>query len=450
MSFLSDVDDDTGTTADMASRLRSTLPAGWFPVSPPPPAASITPVLDGLLAGLAGAWSFCFGMLRTASAQTRIGTALGTFLDMISVDFFGSHLPRRSEELDDSFRARISASLISRRATRQDVSRAIFQVTSATPTICEPTRGLDCGGYAGASNPGLGGGVGYGGAGLRYGSRSLAFQYLLQVAGYGAFAPGIISTRQSPATFIDGKGLMQSAQAQVLRPNFHQALCSGALLEARAFNLIVNSRFWNDFAQPTGTGGASVNWLVDPLTTGLFGTDPVMRIAGTSGTRVVGPSVDVASAGSVVCGSAWIYVVTGSSLLQVELVLTDLNHTGSSVYAAADMTRSGQWQRLSASLQTQAAPGRNLRVGLLLSGSGSVDATVLTQCWQIESGPICTSYIPTAGTLGIRAQDDVVVGVDPAAVSAPFTVSDILDAVTSTIPAATIAWTAVMPPYAPG
>ena len=449
MSFLSD-SDDAGTTADMASRLRSTLPAGWFPTSPPLPATSITPVLDGLLAGLAEAWSFCVGMLRIASAQTRIGTASGIFLDMISVDFFGSRLPRRRTEVDDIFRIRIRANLVSRRATRQDVSRAIFQVTSALPIICEPTRALDCGGYAGASDPGAGGGSGYGGAGLRYGSRVLAFQYLLQVAGYVDFAPGMITTRQSPATFLDGKGLMQLAQAQVLRPHFQQAAYSGALLEARAFNLIVNSRFWNDFAQPVVADEASANWLVDTATTGLFGADPVMRIAGTSGARVLGPSIDVAVAGSVVCGSAWIYLVAGSSLSQVELVLIDLNHGDSSVYAAADMTRSGQWQRLSASHQAQAASGKNLRVAMLLSASSSMDATILTQCWQVEIGPTPTSYIPTAGTLGIRAPDDIIAGADPAAVSALFTVSDVLDAVTSTIPAATIAWTAVMPAYVPG
>ena len=133
----------------------------------------------------------------------------------------------------------------------------------------------------------------------------------------------------------------------------------------------------------------------------------------------------------------------------MELVLIDLNHRNSSVYAAADMTRAGQWQRLSASHQPQAAFGRNLRVALLLSGSSKIDTTVLTQCWQVEIGPTPTSYIPTAGTVGIRAQDDIIVGADPAAVSASFSVSDVLDAVTSTIPAATIAWTAIMPAYVP-
>ena len=78
-----------GTTSDMAVRLRATLPTGWFPTSPPAPAATATPVLDGLLSGLGSAWSFCFGLLGTVAQQTRVATASGSFLDMMAADFFG-------------------------------------------------------------------------------------------------------------------------------------------------------------------------------------------------------------------------------------------------------------------------------------------------------------------------------------------------------------------------
>ena len=444
--LLPDDEGQIGTDADMALRLRSTLPAGWFPVSPPAPAASVTPVLDGLLAGLGAAWSFCFSLLNLAAAQARIQTAFGIFLDMISIDFFGSQLPRKSGEADDSFRQRISISLISRRGTRQDVGRAVAQVTSSAPVICEPMRGADCGGYGSLSRSGAGGGLGYNTPGLHYGSNGLPFQYLLNVTGYVAFAPGEVSARQSPATFVDGTGLIRSVLPRVLRPLFEGDVCIGALLEPRAFNLIINSRFWHGFAQPIGIGGPGATWVVDHSTTGVFGSDPILRISGSSGTRAVGPSIDVACGGSMMCGSAWIFVVAGSNLTAVELVLSDLSSTGTSVFAPADMTRSGQWQRLSVSLQTQAAPGRNLRVGLLLSGSSNAGSTVLTQCWQAEPGSVPTSYIPSAGTLGIRQQDDVV-SQDPAAVPAVFATSDVLEAVASTIPAATIAWTAISPTY---
>lgn len=255
--------------------------------------------------------------------------------------------------------------------------------------------------------------------------------------------------RQSPATFIDGHGSMQLVPPRVLRPDFQKGACVGALLEPRAFNLIANSRFWNDFSQSREAGDASTSWVVDYAVPGLFDIDSVMKVTGSPGARVVGPSIDVASAGSIVCGSFWILLVAGSTLTEVELVLTDLNQVGSSVYFAADMTLSGQWQRLSVSLHTQAAAGRNLRIGLLLSSPSGAGATVLTQCWQVEPGGTPTSYIPTSGTLGIRAQDDVLV-LDHTAASIVFTVADVLDAVASTIPAATIAWTAISPTYVVG
>ncbi len=443
---LADDEGTIGTQADMALRLRSTLPAGWFPVSPPAPAASVTPVLDGLLAGLGAAWSFCFGLLNITAAQTRIGTAFGIFLDMISIDFFGSQLSRRSGEADDGFRQRISTSLISRRGTRQDVSRAVAQVTSAAPAICEPMRGADCGGYGSLSRPDAGGGLGYNTPGLHYGSGGLPFQCLLNVAGQVAFALGEVSARQSPATFVDGTGLIRFVLPRVLRPLFEQDVCIGALLEPRAFNLIINSRFWHGFAQSVGADGPGATWLVDHATAGVYGSDPILRISGSSGTRAIGPSIDVACGGSVVCGSAWIFLVVGSNLTAVELVLSDLSPAGAAAYAPADMKRSGQWQQVSVSLQTRAAPGRNLRVGLLLSGSSNAGSTVLTQCWQAEPGSVATSYIPSAGTLGVREQDDVI-RQDPAALPAAFVLSDVLDAVASTIPAATIAWTAVSPTY---
>jgi len=106
------------------------------------------------------------------------------------------------------------------------------------------------------------------------------------------------------------------------------------------------------------------------------------------------------------------------------------------------MTLIGKWQRLVVSRPMQAAPERNLRMSLLLSGSGDVASTILSQCWQIETGSVATSYIPTSGTLGIRAQDNLV-NLDPVAIPAGFTASDILDVVASTIPAATIAWISV-------
>ena len=438
----SDDANGVGTTSDMALRLRMTLPAGWFPVSPPLSATSVTPILDGLLAGLAAAWSFCFSLLSLTSAQTRLGTAFGSFLDMISTDFFGKYLPRKQGESDESFRGRIRKSLVIQRGTRQDVCRAVMEMTSSTPVICEPTRGLDCGGYASLANSGAGGGFGYCAPGLHYGSSALCFQYFLNISDRAPFAMDKISIRQSPATFLNQAGLIKLAPSRVLRPDFQEGVCIGAIVEARAFNLIINSRFWNNFAQSPVASSENASWFIDYVTPGIFEFDPVLSISGNSGVRLSGPSVDIACAGSTVCGSVWICLVAGLTATKVELVLTDLSHLESSIYTSADMTLLGRWQRLSLSLTTQGVAGKNLRIGLLLSGSSSVDEAVLTQCWQVELGETPSSYIPTDGTLGIREQDDFL-SVDPTLVPATFNIPDILDAVASTIPVATIAWTAV-------
>ncbi len=439
----------SGTTADMATRLRATLPTGWFPTSPPLPASSATPVLDGLLAGLGSAWSFCFGLLQMVVGQTRVGTATGSFLDMMSSDFFDAALPRRSGESDSGFRARILTGLISERGTRENVVQAVTGLTSAMPFICEPRRGADCGGYAGIGQGSLGGGLGYGVFGLRYGSRRLSFQYLLDVPAYASFAPGRICRRQSSATFIDQSGVMQSAAAFVMRPLFENGACVGPLLEPRSFNLIKDSRLWSGLAAPAASNEFSVNWFVDETTPGVLADDAVLAIVGLAGTRVMGPTIDLAAAGANVVGSAWIMIPAGSGFGKVELMLSDLNNAESVVYVAVDMTLLGGWQRVSASIQPQAMLGRNLRMGFALTSANQEPLGTLrmfTQCWQIEPGTAPTSYIPTAGALGIRAQDDVL-DLAPSGSPSNFVSADVENVVASMIPAATIAWTSVAPAW---
>ena len=445
---LSDDGSGVGTPAEMAARIRSTLPAGWFPTSPPAPASSATPVLDGLLVGLGSAWSFCFSLLSFSAVQTRLKTAFGAFLDMISNDLFGSDLPRRLDEADESFRARIGASLISRRGTRQAVCDAVVAITSAVPSVYEPMRAFDCGGYGGTAAEALGGGRGYGTPGLRLGSSTLPFQYFIDVQGYSSFSPSMLSAREGPATFINGEGLIELAGARFLRPDYQQGVIIGPLLEPRGFNLVLDSRFWTGFAQSGNASAAGVSWQVDGTKPSLFGSDPVVTVTGAIGRRLAGPSIAVAVAGSAVTGSAGSLIPGGSSLTAIEIVLTDLS-VGSSIYFAADMTRTGQWQRVVVSLQPQAASGKNLRMGLLLSSAEAGDMMIETQCWQLEPGGVATSYIPTAGTLGIRAQDDVV-SAEPTGSLVDFTVTDVLDAVASSIPVATIAWTSVAPSYTAG
>ena len=437
---------DVGTTADMTIRLRETLPTGWFPTSPPLPGASVTPVLDGLLAAIGSAWSFCFGLLSTTVLQTRVATATGPFLDMISTDFFASALPRKPNELDDAFRSRIDANLVRNRGTRADVVSAVETVTSVLPFVCEPERAADCGCYGGAAGNVVPGLLGYGVFGLRYGSLNLPFQYLLNVATLADFAPGIICTRQSAATFLDQSGAMRLAAPFVLRPDFEAGVCSGALLEQRGFNLITDSRFWSEFAQPSNQTGQSATWRLDHSTVGILSADPVMSVTSPGGTRVAGPSVDVAVADASIVASAWVLVSADSNLSGVELVLTDLSSPADPVYVAANVAQVGEWQRLAVSLSLQPASGKNLRVGLALSSATSKPATVSSQCWQVELGSSPTSYIPTNGLFGIREEDGVV-SIPRSIPSPSFGVSDVQEAVAAATPVATIAWTSVAQGY---
>ena len=114
--------------------------------------------------------------------------AADDFLDRISADFFGTALPRRINEGDAAFRARILAELQRVRGTRPAIVQALVNLTGRTPAIFEPARPAD----TGAWNKGLGYGVAGG-----WGNLSLPAQFFVTafrpsaagipaIAGWGA------------------------------------------------------------------------------------------------------------------------------------------------------------------------------------------------------------------------------------------------------------------------
>ena len=167
-----------GDCTDMVARLRAVLPARWFPED--------APVLDGVLNGLASAWSWLFQLLQYVRAQTRLATASGVWLDVIAQDFCGTRLTRRSGQSDDAFRARVRQELLRERGTRAAVISALRDLTGRTPAIFEPGLTSDTGGYG--SRTSAGGGVGYG-AGGGWGSLNLPFQCF--VTAYRPIGSGI-------------------------------------------------------------------------------------------------------------------------------------------------------------------------------------------------------------------------------------------------------------------
>ena len=200
----------TGDQNDMVSRLRAVLPNRWFPDS--------APVLEGLLAGVAQAASWVYGLLGYAKLQTRIATATGGWLDLVAQDCFGARLVRTLGETDASLRARIERELLRPRVTRAALVQQIVDLTGRQPTVFEPRRPADTGCWGGFLSYAGTGAAGAGG----WGSLQLPFQCFVTayrpsgggvptVAGYGAAAGGY------------GKGAIEYADA---------ATVTGAALDA--------------------------------------------------------------------------------------------------------------------------------------------------------------------------------------------------------------------------
>lgn len=142
----------TGDQQDVFKRTKSALPR-WFGDS--------TPILDGVISGLAWAGAFVYSLWAYAKLQTRILTATDGWLDMIAADFFGAALLRQSNQSDASFRARIVINLFRERATRGGIVKVLQDLTGRTPLVFEPLRPMDTGSYS-APNSGYGLAGGYG------------------------------------------------------------------------------------------------------------------------------------------------------------------------------------------------------------------------------------------------------------------------------------------------
>lgn len=166
----------TGDQSDFVNRLMTVLPP-WF-------GEQATPILTAVLNGYSELGSIVYGQYAFSVLQTRIKTATGDFLDLISQDFFGNTLPRNVNESDSSFRSRILANLLSEKATRKGMQTALFNLTGNQPRLFEPRRPADTGGYSS-------GGAGYGVAG-GWGNQFCPLQALIDITiPLGAGIPGV-------------------------------------------------------------------------------------------------------------------------------------------------------------------------------------------------------------------------------------------------------------------
>ena len=173
-----------GDQTDILGRIKAVLPSRWF--------ADVSPILDGLVNGLASVWAVIYSLLSYTKLQARVTTATDEWLDMASTDFFGADLPRRLNESDDDFRSRILLEMVRSRGTRPAVIAALDDLTGRAPAVIEPWRPADTGVWGG-------GGTNYGLAYCQaggWGSLSIPYQFFVQayrpietgvpyVAGYG-------------------------------------------------------------------------------------------------------------------------------------------------------------------------------------------------------------------------------------------------------------------------
>jgi hypothetical protein len=211
----------TGDQTDFVARLKAVLPGGWF--------RDATPILDGVLNGIAWALSLVYGLAAYARLQTRIGTATDGFLDLISLDFFGSKLPRKPQEMDSAFRARILSQLFLEKATRRGLIRVLQLLTGRTPLVFEPARIADTGAYS--TNT-----MGYGVAGA-YGSLALPFQAF--VMAYRPTGQGI--------PFVGGYGSSVGAYSTPSQLEYaNPSLIQGVVQDADIYAAI-------DAVKPAGT-----------------------------------------------------------------------------------------------------------------------------------------------------------------------------------------------------
>lgn len=191
----------TGDVGDMLARLKLVLPARWF--------GDMTPVLDGLLTGLAAAWSGLYGLLGQVAAQARMATASGIFLDIASADYLGGRLPRRAGETDVAFRTRLLGNVISQGATRAGLNAALVGLTQRAPRIFEPLNATDTGGYNVNLGYNLQGG---------YGSLNLPYQFFVTayrpndtpISNAGGYAVGPGGYGVAPMFYADAASLAGS------------------------------------------------------------------------------------------------------------------------------------------------------------------------------------------------------------------------------------------------
>ena len=181
-----------GDVNDCTGRFQSALPRGWF--------VGLTPILSGLIAGFATTFSYIYSLYAYAKNQTRILTATGGWLDLISADFFGTALPRLPGEYDASFLTRIQANLFLPRVSRPAMVSVLTALTGKAPVIFEPMNPVDTGAMGVKTSSAYCGIARYGSIAMPFTAFIEAFlpQSAGQIAGAGFCNAATLSAMNTP------------------------------------------------------------------------------------------------------------------------------------------------------------------------------------------------------------------------------------------------------------
>ncbi len=261
----------TGDQNDVVGRLKAVMVRGWFPTTTPG-ASSNTPVLDGVLAGIASMWAWLYSLLAYVKLQTRIGTATDVNLDIIAQDYFGPNLARLVNEGDTQYRARIRANLFAPKDTRAAVSAAVENVTGLAPFIFEPRNTGDTGGYGASGGPDNTG-LAYGAAG-GWGSLKLPFQAFIiaqrpsgggiaLVGGYYSIADG------GPAPGGYGVGAIEYAGLSLVQGQVTDSTIYGAITSAKPAATIMWTAITDAIPTPQAPGQVTNLGLVGSTPTSV-------------------------------------------------------------------------------------------------------------------------------------------------------------------------------------
>jgi len=126
-----------GDQNDISNRLSAVIPSSWFKWP--------NPLYTAFIQGISAVFATNYALIIYAKAQTRMATAIGGFLDLISYDYFGLTLPRKNSESDASFLARIQEQFGVERVTLKGMITALTNLTGKAPTIIEPWNTGTCG-----------------------------------------------------------------------------------------------------------------------------------------------------------------------------------------------------------------------------------------------------------------------------------------------------------------